>query len=361
MRIVFTSYVYSSNFSDPASWLRRIEGYVGILEALSQHHEVISIEQINYEGTYKQNGVDYRFLKENNKWFPTGLNNYIKNLKPDVVFVHGMHFPLQVIQLIRKLPKNVKLFAQNHAEKPATGLKKFLQSFADRRIDGYFFTSLELGEPWIEAKIIRSPKKIHEVMEASSVFHPMSKVEARRQTHVKGDSVFLWVGRLDANKDPVNVVKAFVQFLSYQPRASLYMIFHTEELIEEIKNIIEPHKENISLVGSMLHEQLQVWFNSADFIISGSHYEGGGIAVCEGMSCGCIPLLTNIASFRMMTAGGSCGKLYVPGNVETLLSVLRQTVEMDLEKEKEKVLNQFQSALSFQAIAERITQVLVSS
>jgi glycosyltransferase involved in cell wall biosynthesis len=189
----------------------------------------------------------------------------------------------------------------------------------------------------------------------------MSKDEARQQNCLKGDPIFLWVGRLDANKDPVNVVKAFVQFLSYQPRASLYMIFHTEELIEEIKRIIAPCKQNIFLVGSMPHEQLQRWFSSADFFISGSHYEGGGIAVCEAMSCGCIPLLTNIASFRMMTAGGSFGKLYVPGDVEALLLVLRQTLEMDLEIEREKVLKQFQSALSFEAIADKINQVLVSS
>ena len=361
MRIVFTSYVYSPGFSDPLLWLRRIAGYIGILEALSMYHEVISIEQINYEGTFNQNGVDYRFLKVNNKFLPARLHNYIKDLRPDVVFVHGMHFPLQVIQLSNKLPKNVKLFVQNHAERPAAGLKRLLQRFVDRKIDGYFFTSLEMGESWMNQKIIRSREKIHEVMEASSVFRPFNKFQAREKTGVKGNPAFLWVGRLDANKDPITVVKAFIQFLSHQPQACLYMIFHTEEMKDAIMRVIEPCKENICLVGNLPHEELQWWFNSADFIISGSHYEGSGVAVCEGMSCGCIPLVTNIASFRMMTAGGSCGKLYVPGDVEALLRVLQQTMEMNLEKEREKVLRQFESSLSFNAIAGKINHVLTSS
>ena len=147
MRIVFTSYVRTTSFDDPQAWLNRIRGYIGVLEDLSKRHQVISIEQINYEGQYAKNGVDYRFIKSDSTLFPVTLHNYIHDLHPDIVFVQGMHFPLQVIQLQTKLRNNVKLFLQNHAEKPGTGLKKMLQTFADRKIDGYFFTSFEMGEP----------------------------------------------------------------------------------------------------------------------------------------------------------------------------------------------------------------------
>jgi glycosyltransferase involved in cell wall biosynthesis len=139
------------------------------------------------------------------------------------------------------------------------------------------------------------------------------------------------------------------------------MIYHTEGLLQEVSDMIkqdEKAMQAISLVGTIPHQQLQTWFSSADFIISGSHYEGGGIAVCEAMSCGCVPVVTNIISFRRMTGPGKCGLIYEPGNDKDLLAVLLKTQEMDLEKERSKVLRQFKEELSFEAIAKKINKVI---
>ncbi|HEX3386522.1 MAG TPA: glycosyltransferase, partial [Mucilaginibacter sp.] len=86
---------------------------------------------------------------------------------------------------------------------------------------------------------------------------------------------------------------------------------------------LSPHRESITLVGELPHDELQYWFNSADFTLSASHYEGSGTAVCEAMSCGCVPIVTDIPSFRMITDNGRCGLLYEPGNEHALLDALR--------------------------------------
>src|SRR5687768_6164670 len=357
MIIVFTSYISSPEYNDPGSWLKRIKGYNGILESLSKTDTVISFERINYEGLYEQNGVQYRFInfKRKTSLFPRRMHQQIKKLQPDAVVVHGLHFPLQVIQLRSMLGKKVKIIVQHHAEKPFRGFKKILQQWADRCIDAYLFTSYEMGMDW--KGIITDKKKIIEVMEASSAFQPIAKDLALSKTKVLGQPVFLWVGRLDANKDPLTVISAFLQFIKLQPGARLYMIYHTDELKQEIENLIREEnnsEDKIVLVGKLPHEEMGYWFNSADFIISGSHYEGSGIAVCEAMSCGCIPLLTDIKSFRKITGRGKCGLLYKPGEEKELLSLLLQTQQLDLEKEKTKVLQQFREELSFDAIARKI-------
>jgi hypothetical protein len=46
-------------------------------------------------------------------------------------------------------------------------------------------------------------------MEVSSIFHTINKDDAKLKTGVEGGQVFLWVGRLNTNKDPINVIKAF--------------------------------------------------------------------------------------------------------------------------------------------------------
>jgi glycosyltransferase involved in cell wall biosynthesis len=142
------------------------------------------------------------------------------------------------------------------------------------------------------------------------------------------------------------------------------MIYQTDELLPEMKDLINTDnktRESIVLVGKVEHRQLQSWYNAADFFISGSHYEGSGISVCEAMSCGCIPVLTNIISFRRMTGPGKCGFLYEPGNADQLSSILLKTKELDIEFEKRKALKQFTNELSFQAIAKKITRIFNSS
>jgi glycosyltransferase involved in cell wall biosynthesis len=279
-----------------------------------------------------------------------------------VVLVQGLHVPVQTILLRIVLGKKVKIIAQNHAEKPLKGIKKYLQKLACRCIDAYLFASDELGAEWVKNGNISSAQKIHEVMEISSIFGPMDKAEAGRQTKATGSPVFLWVGRLNENKNPLMVVLAFLEFVKFQPSARLYMIYHTEELLEVIQEILKlsPRGSAVSLVGKLPHSELQYWFNSADIVLSGSYYEGSGTAVCEAMSCGCMPIVTDIASFRVITDNGKCGLLYEPGNEKSLLSALKQTQEMNIAEKQKLCLEYFQSTLSFEAIAKRIQEVVAS-
>ncbi len=367
MKIVSTSYINTPEFNDPEKWLDRIGFHTGILEELAKKYQVESIEQINYRGMLKRKGVQYHFLnfKKPKLYFPLSLHRYIKNLKPDLILVNGFIFPLQIIQLRIKLGSRINIVVINHAEKPYTGLKKILQRLADKCVQRYFFTAKETGAEWVHLGIIANEKKIIEVMEASSLFQVMDKEKALTKTGIAGSPVFLFVGRLDANKDPLTVVKAFGAFINHQPSAKLYMIYHTEELLLEIIHFLEkgPSLKNaVKLVGKVPHDEMQYWYNSSDFIISASYYEGSGVAVCEAMSCGCIPVLTNIPSFRKMTGSGpqdsvrKCGLIYEPGNDKALLKVLLQTSQLDMEKERIKVLQQFKAELSFEAIAKKMEE-----
>lgn len=362
MLYVSVSYAFSPDFNSPESWFKRTAGYAGVFECLAKHNnKVISIKQINYEGKAVHNGVDYEFVNLNRKKtnFPFRINNFIKNLKPDVVIIQGLHNPVQLIFLNAILPKTTKIIAHHHAEKPMPGLKKYAQKLADNFIDAYLFASMDMGLEWVEKGIISSREKIHEVMEVSSNFRPIGKEPAREKTGVSGNPVFLWVGRLNDNKDPLNVARAFLRYLNINPAARLYMIYHTEELLPEIKSLLEnhPYGKSIIMIGKLPHDDLLYWFNSADFLVSGSHYEGSGTAVCEAMSCGCVPVVTDIFSFRMITDEGKCGLLYEVGNEEALLSALVETGKLDGAEKRELCLEQFSKKLSFEAIASRIQEI----
>ncbi|MGY3215267.1 glycosyltransferase family 4 protein [Mucilaginibacter sp. HD30] len=275
-----------------------------------------------------------------------------------MVLIHGLHFPLQVMQLQLFLGKHVKIIVQHHAERPFVGLKKYIQRLADPFVNAYLFASLEMGLDWIKKGNLASPQKIHEVMEVSSVFYEIDKQFAIAKTGATG-KVFLYVGRLHPQKDPLTVVKAFLKFAGLVPQAKLYMIYQTADILPDINTLLEGHPQSsaIVLVGQVPHHELLYWYNSADVIISASFYEGSGTAVCEAMSCGCVPVLSDIFSFRMMTDNGNCGFLFEPGNEAALLSALVYTRQTEMLKMRSAALDYFKSNLSFEAIAEKIAMI----
>ena len=363
MRVIHLSYaVPKPRFTDPDAWLRRINFSIGVLESMARYAEILGIYHIDYKGVLERGGVTYHFTGFNRLQLllPFRFNRYVKKLAPNVIIVHGLIFPWQILMLRNSLGKSVKIIAQHHAERPLRDVRQILQRWADRSIAAYLFCSFDLAKPWIERHQISDLKKIKEIMGSSSYFYPLDKKAAQLVTGVSGSPAFLWVGGLDANKDPLTVVRAFARFSAVNVGAKLIMIYHTYHLLDEVKAMISEFQaeSRIHLVGQIDNPDLIHWYNSADFIISSSHYEGSGIAVCEGLSCGCIPILTNIPSFRMMTDQGRIGFLYEAGSENDLLVTLQKSLTVNRSEEKQKVLAQFASKLSFEANARQIMNVI---
>ena len=78
-----------------------------MLEKMAEYAEVLSVHCINYEGVLERNGVHYHFLKKRQSQirFPFRIHRYIGKLQPDIVIVHGLIFPWQVLWLHLQLGK----------------------------------------------------------------------------------------------------------------------------------------------------------------------------------------------------------------------------------------------------------------
>lgn len=363
MKIVNISYVSFPDETDPEFWIRKSWFFKGIWEAVAAMDEVIFIDFIGYEGKVRNGDMEYWFYNKSKKAlrFPFGINKAIAAQKPDMVIVHGMRSPLQVLLLRLALGKKTLIVVQDHGGGYfSSQWKIWLQKCADRVIDAYFFTAAKQAEVALQQRIIGDKNKVKEVMEVSSVFKPGSKKISRNITGVTGDHTYIWVGHLNLNKDPMLAVKAFSEFVKDGKDAMLYMIFQSETLLPEIKEWLAMHEataKRIHLVGKVPHEQLQHWYNSCDFIISTSQFEAGGVSVCEAMSCGCIPVLSNIPSFVAMTEN-QCGIIFDVGECRSLLLALYKSIIINKESERKKTLQRFELHLSFKAIARQIHDTL---
>jgi hypothetical protein len=72
----------------------------------------------------------------------------------------------------------------------------------------FLFAAAEHAEAWRRAGFISSSQATYQVMVASTTFRPVARAPARQESGVHGSPAMLWVGRLNANKDPLTVLEA---------------------------------------------------------------------------------------------------------------------------------------------------------
>ncbi len=344
MKIVHVSFA-RVRVDDPSRWLDTLGYYTGLLETMAREHEVHSIHGIGLDQSIVRNGVHYEFLKYSVWKNVSRLYKIIETLRPDAVILHGIHHTWHVWNFCR-LFSGLNIYAQHHAERPFVGWKKYFHRQSDERIKAYFFASAEFGRDWVQRDLISVDKKIVEVMEVSSEFTPGDKLVARNDLGLSlHERVYLWVGRADKNKDLSTLITAFKRFSSNFSNVRL-LIIGAESSKSDLSG-----SDKIASIGKVHHAKMETWFRAADFIVSTSHYEGSGVAVCEGLSCGCTPILTEIPSFKFMTQNWKVGLKFPAGSAEALEQAFNESVKIDPDVQRKTVRDHFEKHLSFEAIA----------
>lgn len=226
-------------------------------------------------------------------------------------------------------------------------------------VDAFLFAVPEHAQAWREAGFIGA-QPVFTVMPASTDVRPVTRSDARSISGMTGAPALLWVGRLNANKDPLTVLAAFEQFASRVPDATLTMIHHTDELLAPVRDRIVGSatlRDRVRLVGAVPHEQMSTYFSAADIFVVGSHHEGSGYSLMEALACGAIPVVTNIPTFRALTGvwhvSGTCqtpvGHLWAPGDVDGCVKAL---LAVDAA-ERWRVIEHFERNLTWEAVGRR--------
>ena len=284
---------------------------------------------------------------------------HLKKSKPDIVLVRGLIFPLHVVRLRMILGKRVKIIVRHHADKPFAGIKKYFQSWADRCIDAYLFTSYGNAEEWLEHKIITNPAKLYEMPGTLTIFERKDKELCRQKLRLSKGPIYVWVGRLNANKDPLTVLIAFERHLSVNPDAQLHWFYQTEELLPEMQDFIRGKDKLANALqfhGAVENDELVYWYSAADFFISASFSEGGSGALLEAMACGCIPIVSAIPAAIQVTNNGEYGFHFQPGNADELVNALLMASSAGKDFSS-RVESHFHKEFSVKAIAEKLYRI----
>lgn len=355
--LLFISYHSSPSIIDPKEKLSKYSFAYNTIIGLAELYKISMIDFIGREKSFSKDGISYFFRRKmsNNRWdlhFKTHLN--IRKMQPEIIYFHGIKYMYLLLFLLPLLKKKPKIIIQHHAEKvPNKKWKKNLIRYVDQFVEAYIFTSSEMGKEWVDNKIIYSQSKIYAQPELSTTFSYNKKV-------IKEKNLFIWVARLNKNKDPKTVINAFSKYLKNNTHARLIMFYSEDNMENEIKEIllINGINNQIQLKGKVKHEALEKWYQKSTYFFLGSYYEGGSAALIEAMACGCIPIVSDIPANRAITNQGKCAILFEAGNPDDLFEKLISLDKIETNIFSNNVIDFFESKLSFKALSNGLDKVI---
>jgi glycosyltransferase involved in cell wall biosynthesis len=308
--------------------------------------------------------VSYHFVRPARGW-PHALahgrlHRRLAALNPDLLHLNGLSFPMEACQLRYTFPRT-PIVLQDHANRPARRpLRRALQRAGFRAADGVLFAAAPLADPWRAAGLIPRSQPVFAVMESSTDLTPVPRERARAETALPGAPALLWVGRLNANKDPLTVLSGFERALPQLGDAQLTMLFHTTELRAEVERYVQGSgllAGRVHLRGRVAHQRIAAFHSAADLFVLGSHHEGSGYALLEAMACGAVPVVTDIPSFRAMTGGGAVGALWPAGDAGAFAAALVRCAGPERGIRSDQVRARFSRHLSWPVVGREAMRI----
>jgi glycosyltransferase involved in cell wall biosynthesis len=322
---------------------------VSVIQACSENQELT------------QRGVSYYFMRPDEGVTRLGASprfaRRLADLRPDVLHVHGLSFAVDVLDLARLAP-GVPIYIQDHASRLPPWWRRVGMRRGLRPAAAISFCSIEQSEPFVRAGMIAAHTRVVEMPETSTRFVPGDAGVARRATGVSGAPAVLTVGHLDENKDPLTVLEGVSATVERLPGLQLWCCYGKGPLEPRVRERIASDPllaGRVHLLGRVPHARIEQMMRAADLFVQGSHREGSGCALVEALACGLPPVVTDIPSFRTLTANGSIGELWpsadAPSLSRALLSVAAQPGLRPV------VRAHFESQLSFAAVGRKLTHL----
>jgi glycosyltransferase involved in cell wall biosynthesis len=113
----------------------------------------------------------------------------------------------------------------------------------------------------------------------------------------------------------------------------------------------------VRLVGRVPYDEMPAWFSAADLFVLGSRREASGYAAIEACDCGCLPVLTGIPSFLVVTGNGGVGRHWAAGDSVDCARALIAAALSDRVHERSRLLRHFDAHLSWCAVGRRATDI----
>jgi glycosyltransferase involved in cell wall biosynthesis len=348
----------------PAELLAAWPSLVDVAEAAARGGARVSVIQAcGSRERIESNGIDYHFLPFGpDRGLELGgeLATLLRALAVDLLHVHGLHFPRELEALGALGPQ--PLLVQDHASRPPRWWRRAAWRRCAPYISGVAFCAHAQAEPFLRSGVLDARTRVFEIPESTSGFTLQDQAAARRLTGISGHPAVLWVGHLDANKDPLTLLEGIARTTRILPQLRLYCCFASAPLLARVQRQIatdERLRGRVQLLGRVAHAQVERLMHAADLFVSASHHEGSGYALIEALACGLTPVVSDIPSFRVLTGGtyphaSGVGRLWTCGRPASLAAALLAAESERHTGSRAAVRAHFDRELSFATLGSKL-------
>jgi len=182
------------------------------------------------------------------------------------------------------------------------------------------------------------------------------KVQLRKEIGVgENKKVFISTGSIDLNKDIPTIINGFLN--SDVKKGGTLLVLGNGPNYKNIKELYRNNKE-VRMVGNV--DNVVDYLQLSDYFISASFSEGMPNAVLEAMSCGLVPILSNIGPHQEIMSKSDVSLFFNAGDYIGLSSCINKVIEkkyLDISKKTQDIV---QSEFSAKIMSEKY-QLLYSS
>jgi glycosyltransferase involved in cell wall biosynthesis len=280
------------------------------------------------------------------------ISRAVSRLNPRILHVQGLSLPGHGRALKLRLP-GVRLMAQDHGDRLPRPWRRPSAKRDFAAFDAVAFTAAAQARPFFEAGLFPPRLPVHEVLE-SSITHG-EPCHDRPPRAADAPRSFIWLGRLDHNKDPLTVLGAFAAVADRFPGARLRMCWVDAPLLGAVRAMVEFDpvlRSRVDLLGACSATEVWRMLCESDFILQGSLEEGSGYAIIEALAAGVTPIVTDIPSFRAIV--GDAGFLWSPRDLPALIGCLEHAATIDRNAYALKARDRFDRHLSWDAVGRQL-------
>jgi glycosyltransferase involved in cell wall biosynthesis len=324
-------------------------------------NRVTVIQASTVTGTIVQAGATFHFVAPE----PAGsllahsraFRALLHELAPDVLHVHGLGFGHEV-RALHELAPSTPILLQDHADRVPRFWRRRAWRSGAVAASGLSFCARGQAEPFRRARLLPPDVEIFEIPELTSQFTPGDTTRARAATGLHGDPAILWVGHLNANKDPLAVLDGVSAAASELPNLKLWCCYATAPLLPAVEARVARDatlRDRVHLLGRVPRGTIEELMRAADLFVLGSHREGGSSALVEAMATGLTPVVTDIPSSRALTGNGAVGALWPCGDAQAFTSALQSTAATLGPEARAHVRAHFEAQLAGPALGRKLT------
>jgi len=363
LRVVQVNCVIDGDRREPDDLLDAWPTLPAIAEATAAAGAEVAVLVASHKAaSCRREGVAYRFVPEPRLragsgpgLFPWRLAAAVRDERPDVVHFNGFDFPFHARAICGA---GTPALVQDHGSR-AGGRRAALRRWGYGRIAGAAFAAAEQAEPFRRHRQIPSGAAVFAIPESSTRFRPGSRAEARAATGLYGDPALLWVGHLDANKDPLTILEGVRRVLPAFPSLQLWCAYGSAPLMPEIERLLRSDPAlaaHVHLLGRVAHDRVETLCRAADLFVSCSRRESTGYALIEALACGLTPIVADIPSFREATSRGDVGALVPPGDAQGFAAAIAAFAVRPLQASRSEARDHFERNLSFEVVGRKLVQ-----